>query len=57
MNPITKEHNEKDINIQLWTSLVFAMLYIVYRHWIYFLGGLVFLGLAMFRKYWLNKRL
>lgn len=57
MKPITKEHNEFDIKVELGLSLIFAVCYIVYSHWIYLLGGVVFLGLAMFRRYWLADKI
>jgi len=58
LKPITKQQNKKRIMIYYSLALIFASIGL-YRqdNPIWYVTAAAFLGLALFRKYWLMKRL
>jgi 4-hydroxybenzoate polyprenyltransferase len=57
MNLITKQHNNRDYAFLMAFAAVFALLGIYYKQGIFYIASVVMIGLAMFRRHWLHKRL
>jgi hypothetical protein len=57
MKLITKEHNRNDYFFLLGLALSFSVMYTWKGDLIYLMGALIMIGLAIFRKKWLGKRL
>lgn len=57
MKPITKEHNKFDILTYYVLALISVSIGIAYNAPIMYLVTVVLILLALFRKYWLHKRL
>ena len=55
--PITKAQNKKRIMMYYSLTIIFASLGLVIRNTTFYVIAVAFLGLALFRKYWLMKRL
>ncbi|HZX44818.1 MAG TPA: hypothetical protein VFF28_04000 [Candidatus Nanoarchaeia archaeon] len=57
MKPITKSHNTFDILTYSILALVATTIGMTYNAPIIYLAAAVILTLALFRRYWLHKRL
>jgi len=57
VKPITKAQNQKRINVYYIIALIFASLGWIIRNPTFYVISVAFLGLALFRKYFLMKRL
>jgi len=55
--PITKTINKKRINVYFVLALIFASLGLIIRNPSFYVISVALLSLALFRKYWLMKRL
>ena len=55
--PITKARNKKRINVYFVLALIFASLGLIIRNTTFYVISVALLSLALFRKYWLMKRL
>jgi len=54
---MTKQHNKRMIMIYYAIALVFVSFGLYLKNETWYVVAVVFLGVAMFRKYWLHKRL
>ena len=57
LKPITKAQNQKRIMMYYSLAIIFASLGLVIRNTTFYVIAVAFLGLALIRKYWLNKQL
>ena len=55
--PITKERNQKTILVYYALAIIFLSIGLYTQHYIWSVMGVAILGLALFRKYILMKRL
>ncbi len=57
MKPVTKEVNKKRIIIYYSLALIFASIGLYFNDPMWYVVGVTFILLALFRKFWLMKRL
>lgn len=57
MKQITKQHNQRDYAFLLIFAAIFALFGIYYKNGIFYIFSVIMIGLAVFRKYWLGKKL
>ena len=57
MKPVTKATNKRTIMVNYALALIFASIGMYTNQSMWYVIAVAFLGFALFRKYWLMKRL
>ena len=57
LRPTTKAKNKRTIIVNYAVAIIFFSIGMYTGRLIYYVGGVILVSLALFRKYWLVKRL
>ena len=57
LRPTTKAKNKRTIIVNYAVAIIFFSIGMYTGRLIYYVGGVILVSLALFRKYWLMKRL